>query len=61
VLLLSVYLAADIFMTVACFNRKTERDLGVPAQSAFDVWVDDHYTDAFIAGRFQNLVIGDPK
>lgn len=61
VLLLTVYLAADIFMTVACFNRKTERDLGVPAQSAFDVWVDDHYTDAFIAGRFQNLVIGDPK
>lgn len=61
VLLLTVYLAADIFMTVACFNRKTERDAGVPAQSTFDVWVDDHYSDAFIAGRFQNLEIGGPR
>ncbi len=61
VLLLTVYLAADIFMTVACFNRKTERDAGVPAQTALDVWVDDYYSDAFIAGRFQNLEIGGPR
>jgi len=61
VLLLTVYLVADIFMTVACFNRKTERDAGVPAQNAFEVWVDNHYTDEFIASRFQNLVIGDSE
>lgn len=61
VLLLTVYLAADIFMTVACFNRKTERDAGVPAQTALDVWVDDYYSDTFIASRFQNLVIGGSK
>ena len=58
VILVSAYLAADIWMTLACFNRKTARDAGVPASNAFEQWVDEHYTDKFIANRFQNLVIG---
>lgn len=58
IVLLSIYLTADLFMTLACFNRKTARDNGIPPQTAFDQWVDDHYTDEFIADRFQNLVVG---
>lgn len=58
IVLLSVYLAADVFMTLACFNRKTARDKGIPPQNAFQEWVDTHYTDEFIADRFQNLAVG---
>ena len=57
VTLVAVYLVADIGMTMACFNRKTARDAGVPAANAFDQWVDTNYSDEFISGRFQNLVI----
>ena len=48
-------------MTLACFNRKTARDLGVPPANAFERWVDTNYTDDFIAGRFENLKIGDAR
>lgn len=58
VILVSVYLVADMWMTIACFNRKIARDAGVSASNAFEQWVDEHYTDEFIANRFQNLVIG---
>lgn len=58
VILVSAYLVADIWMTLACFNRKTARDAGAPAANAFEQWVDEHYSDEFIANRFQNLVIG---
>lgn len=64
VTLVAIYLVADIGMTMACFTRKTQRDAGRPATTAFEQWVDEHYTDEFIAGRFQNLKIGnerDPK
>jgi len=57
VFLLAVYLAADIFMTVACFTRMTERDAGVPADSAFDQYLDANYSDAFVKNRFQNLTV----
>ncbi len=57
VTLVAVYLVADIGMTMACFNRKTARDAGVPARTAFEQWVDTNYSDEFISGRFQNLVI----
>lgn len=56
--LLAVYLTADLLMTLACFNRKTARDNGIPPQTAFDAWVDENFTDEFIADRFQNLAIG---
>ena len=58
VALLALYLSADIFMTVMCFGRMEARAQGIPACNSFEEWVDNHYTNAFIAGRFQNLVIG---
>ena len=61
VLLLAAYLGLDIFMTMACFTRKTLRDEGVPAATPFQEWVDENYTDQFIAARFQNLVIKSPN
>lgn len=57
VTLVAVYLAADIAMTLVCFDRKTERDAGVPPSNAFERWVDTNYDDEFISGRFQNLTI----
>lgn len=57
VALLAIYLASDIFMTVACFGRMQARADGLPATNAFERWIDAHYTNEFIAGRFQNLVI----
>ena len=46
-------------MTGACFTRKAERDAGIPPENGFEVWVDENYTDEFIASTFQNLVIGE--
>ncbi|MDI9591273.1 MAG: putative ABC transporter permease [Acidobacteriota bacterium] len=57
VAMLALYIASDIFMTVACFGRMAARDQGVPAQTPFQEWIDMHYSDRFIAGRFQNLVV----
>ena len=57
VTLVAVYLVADIGMTLVCFDRKTARDAGVPPANAFERWVDTNYTDEFISGRFQNMVI----
>lgn len=59
IVLITVFLVADIGMTVACFVRKTARDEGVAARTTFDVYVDSHYDDEFIANRFQNLVVGE--
>ncbi len=59
--LLAIYLAFDIFMTVACFYCKAERDAGIPASNSFEVWVDEHFNNEFIEGRFQNLVFGSPE
>ncbi|WP_322150859.1 putative ABC transporter permease [Paratractidigestivibacter sp.] len=61
VVLVSAYLVLDIGMTLACFGRKAARDAGMPAQNAFEQWVDTNYTDEFIAGRFENLKIGDER
>ena len=61
VTLVAVYLVADIAMTLVCFDRKSERDAGIPPSNAFDQWVDTNYSDEFIAGRFQNLKIGDAR
>lgn len=58
VTLVAAYLVADIAMTLVCFNRKVERDAGVPPSNAFEQWVDTNYSDEFIAGRFENLSIG---
>ena len=61
VTLVAVYLVADIVMTLVCFDRKTERDAGIPPANAFEQWVDTNYSDEFIAGRFENLKIGDAR
>ena len=61
VTLVAVYLVADVAMTLVCFNRKTERDAGVPPANAFEEWVDTHYNDDFISSRFENLKIGDRR
>lgn len=61
VTLVAIYLVADIAMTLVCFDRKTERDAGVPPANAFEQWVDTNYSDEFIAGRFENLKIGDAR
>lgn len=58
VLILAVYLVADIGMTFVCFGRMTARDAGVPPANAFEEWVDTHFSDEFIASRFQNLTVG---
>ena len=55
--LLALYLAADIFMTVACFGRTAARDAGIAPANPFEEWVDENYTDQFIAARFQNMTI----
>ena len=61
VTLVAVYLVADVAMTLVCFDRKAERDAGVPPANAFEQWVDTNYSDEFIAGRFQNLKIGGER
>lgn len=57
VALLSVYLVADIVMTLACFDRRAQRDAGIEPANAFEEWVDEHYSDEFMSHRFQNMVI----
>ena len=61
VTLVALYLVADIVMTIVCFDRKVERDLGVPPANAFEQWVDTNYSDEFISERFQNLKIGEER
>ena len=61
VTLVAVYLVADVAMTLVCFDRKTERDAGVPPANAFEQWVDTNYNDDFISSRFENLKIGGER
>ena len=55
--LLAVYLAADISMTLVCFQRRAARDAGVAPRNGFEEWVDEHYSNEFMSNRFQNMVI----
>ena len=57
VLLLAAYLALDIFMTLACFTRRAQRDKGIPARTEFEEWIDEHYSNQFMSQRFENMVI----
>jgi uncharacterized membrane protein len=56
--LLTAFLALDIGATVYCFYRKAQRDAGIPSQNVVDEYVDGHFSDEFIANRFQNLEVG---
>ena len=60
VTLLTVYLVADITMTVACLARKAQRDAGISLTNAFEMWVDTHYDDSFVSARFQNMTFTSP-
>lgn len=60
VTLLSIYLIADITMTLICFDRRAERDAGIPPANAFEEWVDENYSNEFMSQRFQNMVINGP-
>ncbi len=53
---IAVYMAFDIFMTLACFGRVVARENGVPPHGAFERWVDENYSDEFVANRFENMV-----
>lgn len=57
VTLLSIYLILDIFMTIMCFDRRAERDAGIPPANGFEEWIDTHFSNAFMSERFQNMVI----
>lgn len=59
--ILAVYLGFDIFMTLACFERVGARERGIPPHGAFEEWVDTHYSDEFVANRFQNMVFSSPE
>lgn len=58
VTLLSIYLVADIFMTIMCFERRAERDEGIPPANAFEAWIDENFNNNFMSEHFQNMVIG---
>ncbi|MGI6756157.1 MAG: putative ABC transporter permease [Atopobiaceae bacterium] len=57
VFILAVYLAADISMTLMCFQRRAARDAGIAPRNAFEQWVDERYSNEFMSNRFQNMVI----
>lgn len=52
---LGAYLALDIFMTLAVFDRVHDRELGIPPETAFEQYVDDNYTQEFVEQRFENM------
>ncbi|WP_082629855.1 putative ABC transporter permease [Olsenella massiliensis] len=58
VTLLSAYLALDVFLTVSAFYMRSQRQMGATPQNAFETFIDEHYTDEWMANRFQNMVVG---
>ena len=52
---LLVFMIFNCFMTAATVLRWTERRAGEPADSAFEVWMDNHYPDARMQKIFANL------
>lgn len=55
---LSVFMVFDIAMTLACFWRAGQRHHGVPPSNPFEVYVDTHFNDDFMARTFENMSIG---
>ena len=58
-LLIAVYLGLDIFMTVSAFYMRAKRTLGKGPANAFEMLIDEHYTNEWMATRFQNMVVGE--
>lgn len=61
VTLLTVFVAADIAMTLMCFYRAGKRQEGVPPKNPFEVYVDTHYNDEFMADTFENMTFTGPQ
>ena len=61
VALLAAYLAADIFMTLACFDRVHDRERGIPPRGPFEEWVDENYGDDFVESHFENMAFDTPE
>lgn len=55
---LTAFMTLDIVMTLACFWRAGQRHRGVPPSNPFEVYVDTHFDDDFIADTFENMQIG---
>lgn len=60
VTLLSVFLVLDILVTLACFDRRAEREEGLPDTNPVDTWIDSTYDDDFMSKRFGNMEIKTP-
>ena len=60
IVLLTIYLATDIFITVSAFVREDQRNQGIPPANAYEVWLDENYSDKWMANRFQNMSEIDP-
>ena len=56
---LSVFMVLDIAMTLACFWRAGQRSNGVPPSNPFEIYVDNHFDDDFMARKFENMKIGE--
>ncbi len=59
VTLLAAFIALDVTMTVACFWRAGQRFEGVPPRNGFEMYVDTHFDDRFMAETFENMRIGE--
>lgn len=59
VILLAAFMVLDIAMTLACFWRAGQRNLGFKPINAFELYVDTHFDDDFIENTFENVRIGE--
>ena len=53
--MLTAFMALDIVMTLACFYRAGQRVRHVPPTNPFEVYVDTHFDDRFMADTFENM------
>ncbi len=56
---LAIFMVLDIAMTLACFWRAGQRHQGDPPDNGFEVYIDTHFDDAFMARTFENMRIGE--
>ena len=57
--LLTAFMGFDILMTLACFYRAGQRVQHIPPKNPFEVYVDTHFDDRFIADTFENMEFSD--
>lgn len=56
-LLLSVFLAVNIVVTVQALERESERASGIPATTHIDQFFDEHFPSEWMQNRFENMSI----